>query len=131
MIKTCFQYSVSMSGLSEKLVAQIHPAVIHKGFAVILVPRWPLKHGGLLCLGIRGVLYAPEVALKLLGAQTASCPDEHPVKHSSISNEEGGMGSAGLSERDLDRVDTMRRRLFCSLTFPSRRTFRCRRGKSL
>ncbi|PKU35918.1 hypothetical protein llap_13777 [Limosa lapponica baueri] len=49
------------------------------------------------CAWASRVLHALEVALKLLGAQMASGPDEHPVKHSSISNEERGMGSAGLS----------------------------------
>lgn len=53
MIKACFQYSVGMPVLSEKLMAQIHPAATHKGFAAILVPRWLLKHGDLLCFGIQ------------------------------------------------------------------------------
>lgn len=50
------------------------------------------------CAWASGVLYALQVALKLLSAQVTSGPDEHPVQHSSITNEERGMGSAGLSE---------------------------------
>lgn len=69
MIKTCFQYSVGMSVLSEVLRAQIHPATIRKGFAVILVPRWLLKHGDLLCLGIRRAVCSGG------GIEAAGCPD--------------------------------------------------------
>lgn len=54
------------------------------------------------CAWASGGLYALEVALKLPGVQMASGPDECLVKDSSISNEEGGMGSVGLSERHLN-----------------------------
>lgn len=83
------------------------------------------------CAWASGGLYALEVALKLPGVQMVSGPDEYLVKDSSISNSESRTGSVGLSEQDLNRVDTMHRCLFCSLVFPSRRTLRCSRGKSL
>ena len=50
------------------------------------------------CAWASRVLYALEVAVKLPSAQMASGPGEHPGEHSSVSNEERGMGSAGWSE---------------------------------
>lgn len=38
MIKTCFQYFMGMSVLSEKLMAQIHPATIHKALLSFWCP---------------------------------------------------------------------------------------------
>lgn len=122
MIKTCSEDSVGMSVLSEMLMAQIRPSAIHKGLAVTLMPRWPMRHGD---------LHALEVALKLLGVQMPSGPDEYPVKDSSISSKDSRMRPVGLSERDLNRVDTMHCHLFCSLVFPPRWTLHFSRGKSL
>lgn len=102
MIKTCFRYSVGMAVLSEKLMAQIHSATIHKGFAVILAPKWPLKHGDLLCFGIQRQLCSGggiEAAFKdLLGALMVSGPYKHPVKHSSINNGESRLGLTVFSK---------------------------------
>ena len=54
------------------------------------------------CAWASGGLYALEVASKLPAVQMVSGPDKYPVKDTSISNEESGMGSVGLSERDLN-----------------------------